>query len=711
MAIETYETLIEKYPTEDKSRPASRARGGIVGVYLWRLQDFTTAETIAREHVAFTYPDDAYPGVYALAANRLGRTLQRKGWEARDNVGQDYVAYFNEAIYWLERASPAYYPGTLETEGYVLDAKRQKLDCLTGLKRYADSRSTANALLANVNFTASDKAWIALSMANSYREEISQYSADANFNAALALFPALETAVTMVSAYEKTPGVPVDNGRQYAEALLRYAEAVERFTERARWYNLSTWGPSIAARAANGIARLDLLCNPVSGVTATFSGLNVADWYFYDANRARGKILRNWGSVVSSKYDEAITAFQALADSFSTVGYSPRSRLVWLYQDLAYLYSNRGKLVDLYVVKDSNPGNQVAVDLAYGNAIADFEAAAQIYTMAADLVDETTSELIDPESQVNARIEAGYIRRQMLQLVRHYINCGGVFDQTDIDTLYTWYVEGVESLQAITENTGYLALDSGGIVQKAWNRLGSLHERAALVAKSLGSEASDLRPILEYSVAAYRMASDLTSFPGADVWSYSEARSNLVRQLIELASTYNSMYGDPVSETDRETATDLFDEAYTELAEILVDGEIEEDDQIWASQYLGNGVNRLWDLLTGILSGGEDMDDLEIRAELGIQILSIIPAQYAYFEEGEPAAGALFEIASLHENLAWEFESGGDLAEAISRWEDGKDILQQLLNTYGTNDWWMVNDAENRILQFQDEIDRLEALL
>jgi len=230
-----------------------------------------------------------------------------------------------------------------------------------------------------------------------------------------------------------------------------------------------------------------------------------------------------------------------------------------------------------------------------------------------------------------------------------------------------------------------------------------------------GYDSAVMRPHFEQSVAAYREASDQTSFPGADVHQVSEARTNLVGRLVDLANTYNTWDSqNPPPSLDRETATVLFQDAYDEWAYLIVDPELEDDSRSWATRDLGEGVLRLWDLLAGTLSEGEDLDDPSIRANLGVQILIIIPDQYAFVDDGRNAAESLFQIASLHENAAHALENAsasGWNTKAIAHWVAGIPAIDRLNAEYGTHfDWWPLGGIADRRAYFEAERVRVASL-
>ena len=695
-AIAFFQKIIDSYPAADNYRIAGHARAGIVGLYLWQLNDLVIAEARAREYAAIAYPSDAHPAARALAASRLGRVLQRKGWNARNNAGQDYISYFNEAIYWFERATPAYNPGLAETEWFVLEARRQRVDCLTGLYRYAEARSAANALLGTSGYSDRDKAWIALTVVDSYRNEIAQYSNNENFAAVIAIGNNLQIALDKVASYKDGLGNFVDNGRPYAEALARVGQAVANFTSRLRWSDLTSWGGDLSGAADYGVEILNLLFDPETGLPrAEFVNLNPADWFFYDSRVYLAQLYKSWGAVDSSKYTDAINVLQSLVESFEDIGYSPRSRLVWLYREFADVYNSRGRLIDLHAIMDVE--GLSAVTTAYENALSDFGHAATIYGLAFDL--EENGEMLDPEDQVRSAVDAGRINRHMLELARRYHGDFGIPASQDQGLqMQEWYDNGVQQLQAVIADPANLSLDSGGVVQRAWRFLGEINTNAAWLYRTVmeDQDKNALRFYFQESVDAYRTAANEGTFNGVDTRDISAARSNLVMRLIDLADMYNPWESESLTEAYQIAATALFDEAYDEWAQLMTGAIYEDGERVWATLELGNGVKRLWNLLKGKLSAGEDMDSIQERLEVGLQLFSVILDEYSLFEQGRVAAEALYFTAELYETVARDAEVQGNLSVALGYWDEGISLLDRLLTDYGDRtDWWVVDDTRN----------------
>jgi len=137
---------------------------------------------------------------------------------------------------------------------------------------------------------------------------------------------------------------------------------------------------------------------------------------------------------------------------------------------------------------------------------------------------------------------------------------------------------------------------------------------------------------------------------------------------------------------------------------LIVDPELEDDDRAGAISEFGRRIESLWNLLSGTLSGGENLSDPDVKAELGIQILDIVVDQYGFVEDGQKAAESLFGIAMLNQRAA---ESPG-VDNALGRWEAGKAALDTIIADYGTHDWWAVNEATNQVGHFEDKIAELQ---
>ena len=709
-----FQKVIDTYPTVDRSWPAAHARSGIVAAYLWRLEDYAAAETAARAAVDFQYPVDVYAGVRALAADRMGQVLQRQGWNARKDGGSDHVALFEEAISWFEKANSGYYPGTDDTEWFVQEAKRERLDCLIGLDRYADARSAATALLGNPNFDTATKASIAVQIPKAYRAEIGKLAADGNFDKIMTMWTGFSASIAQVAAYKDDSGKYVKNGAFYAEALLRYGEAVERFTGELRWRDLSIWADELGDAGALGIQKLDLLCDPVNGIAATFASLPRESWIFFDAYMARAQILRNWGSVDDPKYALSLAAFEALYEEMTRtndpVPYSPPERLVWLLRDWAYLYDSRGDLVDLRKMKYADPpALQSEIDAKYAATMTDFEEAARLYNECAVLQDGE----LQPDEQAKSFTDAGRMYRRMLDLSRDYYGeCGGVLDAAVRTKLESWYSSGLAALGTVTENDAkYLALDNGGVTQRAWRFLGELHMTYAWYYESLPDyDTATLRSYIQSSVDAYRNASDEGTYSGVDPHQLSESRRDLVGRLCDLADTYRWREGEPeLTPGAKAAATALFSEAYEQWALLIVDPMLEDDNRAWATKELGWNVQRLWDLLTGVIGEGVEAVDLGIaeeKAELGIALLTIVVDQYPFIDDGRTSAEARWERANLHERAAdWFIGVGGDIANAAAlvHLQAALADAQALVGMQSVHpDWWCVSASLAYIDQDQN---------
>jgi len=707
--IASFMTVIDRYPAIANSRPAANARQGIVSINLWDLGDLAGSEGVAAYAAAFAaadaavkyvYPDDANPVVYTIAANKMGHVLRQYGWRAKKQSGVDYIQYFRDAIAWYERASPMYYPGVAETESSVLDSKKNRLDCLIGLDKFDEARSGALVLMDNTALSVADRASIAYYVPSAYRRQIQDLASDRNFTDLVALLPDMQDSVENVGNYLSGTDY-AGGGKAYAQALLSFVQAVESFSGEVRWDgDRDVWIEEVNEWAAEALAMADsLFASEGGGDPATaFGTLNPAEWYFYDARQARAQLLAAWGWIDSDRYADAIAAYQSLYDDFEAVGYTPRSRLVWLLRDWAYLYDSRGDLVDLWRMREE--GKEAEIPAAYAAAMADFQQASTRYVEVAGLDGGD----LEPAGQGRAYVDAGRILRRMIDLVREYVQTVGyVPTQADYDDVGDWYLESETMLTTVagngTDETEYYGIDNGGVAQRAWRFLGELHSTMAwFMEATSGNDAVAMEPYFRKSVQAYRIAVDSARFPGADPHDLSRSRSELVRRILNLAQTYQD-----VVPPAGETATTLFDEAYDQLALLIVDPELEDDDRAWSISEFGRSVEWLWNLLDGTLSGGEDLSDAAVKAGVGIATLGIVVDQYGFVEEGRVAAESLFGIAMLHKLVA---ESGVSNTVALERWTAGKAALDTIIGSYGSfTDWWAVSEANNWIQFFQQKID------
>jgi hypothetical protein len=772
-AITRFNTLIHRYPYINNSRSAAYARSGIVDCYLWQLGDlpgaegeaaYATALTAAQAATVYPYPADANPIVYTVAANKMGHVLRQYGWQAKKSSGIDHVQYFLDAMYWFDRASPAYYPGVPENDWSVLDSKRNRLDCLIGLDRFAEARSAAAALMVNMAYSPNDRASFALQIPSAYRREIQDYADDKNFPAIVSLLPLMESSVDYVGTFSS------GGGRYYAEALLRFVQAVERFTDEARWWDLDEWGDDIEYWSDRAIAKAGIVFEGTAYDTIrnAFSTLPSYEWYFYDMRQTVAGVLGNWGSVTHRKYDAAISVYQALYDDFESVGYTPRSRLVWLLRDWAYLYDSRGDLTDLRRLK--NEGRSSEIPAAYAAGISDLQQGALRFEEVATL----DGGFLEPEGQGLAYVDAGRSRMKMINLFSEYIETTAYTPTAeDQNLLEGWFTDGIEMLETVAGNgiteTNYFSIKNGRVVQRAWRFLGELNWSCARLLRTMnGYDAQAMNPYLQDSVRAFRIAADVGTsarFPGADPYQRSRARSGLARRLVDLAETYKT-----VTPPSGVSATSLYDEALDAWALAVVDPQLNDDDRCWATMDIAGGVSRLWNLLSGTIGIDGmtiDLGDPEQKAALGIMLYQIVVDQYPfindgraamdalfnigwlhertghivdqiealrqiaddfpYVDDGERAASALFDIANLYTDLAFAAENTGGIewaTIAIGFWNLSKAAAEELLEKYdGHTDWWQISDTLNgfgdvtgdgqpdgRLAWIDHEIQRIQAL-
>ena len=712
-----YKKVPADYPDADRSWPAAVARAEVVALWLWTERDYVKAEAAARAALKVSYPADANPTAYSYAAVRLGQVLQNRAWDVRGKTGEDYVALFSEAKDWYQRAVD--HPGSDSASGCVRDARIDIANCLVGLKQFALARNVADQALSDSGLPPHYRARAGEEIVGAYREEIFEHSRNSRFAQARSLFAPLGASVDEVLSIKGKDGSLVDDGEKAASALLSYGQAVAEFAGQARWQDREGQASAIAIAIPEALGRLDALCDTSSGPAAPFDNLNPSSWFFFDAYMARAQLLQNWGSWDASKFQEAISAYEAIDARFEADGFTPPNRRIWLLRELAGVYRSRA---------DSN-------GTAYTSAIADLEQAALRYGQVAELVDGGGA-ILDLNECGFSRGDAAEAIGRMISLSADYRYGGGQVEWTAATGYYNRAIAELDKILDGADRQAYAAASGGRAVAHAYRVLGEVNSQICWASYNFEQGSRDgSRVWMTEAAAAFREAQDTAKYPGADVYDVSRSREGLVSSLVDVAANWGYGNGDDAQEPnddERSAATAAYDEAIDVWAGLVADEEMYDYHRSRATIDLGRGVDRLWRILTIPLADGTNFGNYETRGEFGLFLLNRVIADYSYVNGGHDACEARFHLGDLYMRMAREAEklSANEFNEliitqaekdkALAWWNGALHSFQAIRDDGAAQDggWWMYGEAvgydggyQGRIKDVQDRIIGLEAVV
>jgi len=173
-AIQAFDDLNTTYGSSYFGvRPAGEGAIEKANIYAWGKGDYTTAVAIAQQIVG-SYPADAnqYPRAYAYFS--LGQYYRDMGWKQKNTYGQNYLDEFQTALTNYSYVRAENFPLLDRITWFFLQVPRWIGECYSGMGDYPLVRSYFASVLSSASFSAGDKAWVQLSLAKSYGEEVQQ---------------------------------------------------------------------------------------------------------------------------------------------------------------------------------------------------------------------------------------------------------------------------------------------------------------------------------------------------------------------------------------------------------------------------------------------------------------------------------------------------------------------------------------------------------
>jgi len=618
--------------------PGIRIRAGVsIGEhYMWNMDDNDAAITQFNTVLSMNTSD--YPVYEAQAIQRLGHAWMRKGWDADDGVGTDYIGFFNMALGYLEQITLTAYPELVNDQTWLYtEALSWKAKTLQELDRENEALTLLQSLVSDDSISDEDKARFQYDIGRIYFNWGRDFQDDGDYSSAMSRYADALTAYNLV--------IFEGDGRWKAEAVLDSGD-VEKHKgwvyEDEGWSGRpSNWETLMDTAFTDAITYFQQI------TTTTYPDLpENDDWIFFEASCQEAEAL----SCRNDTGDMA-AALAILEDIENVPGYREEEALRIL-SDIARIYEN------------------FAEDYSYGEYDAairtNFENAAAAYQ---DVIDESVAQghPDDGEQAGNAYQHKGWMYYILQDCIWYSIADDPVADFPAVESDYSAAFNSAEAVFTAGMDfkpSGFFPHD-GMDASSCQMRLGELYTNNAwrLRDRTVDFE-NDASAVLEYYNLFEGARTQFELFLAkidngtwsTEGWAYSEELQQFSAALFELIRLSDAIGGpsDQVSLTDIET---YLNRVYVLMARAAVSPEMQREHM--AAMYNEAGRN--------LTFAGDTMHSMDFLMDIGT---SIIDADWSdhygfaefYFEQvidnftdvdgGEHSARAYFFRGELYKHWA-----------------------------------------------------------
>jgi len=623
------------------SIPKNKIRAGVqVGeYYMWHADDNDAA--IAQFNTVLSLDTSECPLQEARAILRLGHAWMRKGWDADNSVGTDYISYFTKALTYLEQISLSAYPVLNPRDMWIyFEALSDRAEALQQLGRGDEALSMLQDLIADPDISAENKAHFQYSIGQIYFDEGRDYRDDGEYTSALSSFDDAIAAFSLVAS--------VEDGRWKAEAVLESGEVENHkgwIYDDDRWTTRpASWETDMNTAFTNAIDYFRQV------TTAAYPDLvGHDDWLFFEAKRREAEALSSRNNAGDT--DAALL----ILENIDTVPGYREEEALYILNEIAGIYRR---------VIDCDWGT-------YDNTIkTDFENAVDASQA---VIDESVSQGYPDDGLIaaDAYENMGWIYSQQLECIWSSITDGDIpalFPGIEAD--YNEAFNNAESILKagiIFKPSGFYP-DGGKVAAICQLRLAQLNNNSSWRVRdrtpdfdNVPDAVTEYYDYLEYARTAYELllANIDNDVYSADDWTFSEALEQLPSVLMDLMHISN-VIGGPSDKITLDLLQTYMNRVYSLMAQAAASPGMQRDRLAYMYSRTGENLTHAaervheYDLLMDIISGTVTIQDADwqTHSQIAEVYLEQVIENFTDVNGGEVSANAYFYRGQLYRQWA-----------------------------------------------------------